>query len=106
MKFDWVSNTAGSWNWGFIVAGVGVIVIAIVWFADWHHKREIRATVFASLDNALHGGQFAEGGYLHGANALEIAYDMHLYCEDVAGTWSDDEIFPYVEEWLRERGPK
>jgi len=74
------------------------------WF-ERRERRKLRSTVFGSLDNAWSGGCFnaAEAGYLHEMTAREIAADMELYCEDVSG-YDQNELLPYVEQWLYAKG--
>jgi hypothetical protein len=61
----------------------------------------IRSAVFDNLNSALASGQFEPGGYLHGADADEIALDLVVFAADL-DSQTDGVVLPFVQEWLVE----
>jgi hypothetical protein len=61
----------------------------------------LRQRVFDNLNSALDGAQFEMGGYLHGADADEIALDLIVFAADLDGE-TDSAVLPFVTEWLAE----
>lgn len=60
---------------------------------------DTRYKVFQELNAAREGRQFEPYGYLHGGTPEEVAYDMALYAETVAG-YSEADLLPHVRDWM------
>lgn len=98
-------------NYGYLVAAVGLAVLAGAYVNDLVRASKLRRLVFANLDSAHEGGQFdGDGysndsgpGYLYGMTAPDVADDMELYCEDAVG-YNALELLPHVQRWMQLRG--
>jgi hypothetical protein len=94
----------------FYYLGVAVLACALfAWLnARMTKARVLRRLVWQNLDSAHEGRQFdndgVHAGYLYGMGAAEVANDMSIYCEDLAGVYDEEELFPHVQAWMLDKG--
>lgn len=98
-----VMNWEQAAGWVTIGSGaLGMLIAGVLWVMS--QRRQLRASVFANLDNAYAMGQFDPlDGYLHGMTPDDIAYDLTCYAADLEHR-KHSELRPYVLQWMQYRG--
>jgi hypothetical protein len=81
-----------------------VVIVAnlafIVFGRAYERNKQLRRSVFTSLDEAKRNGHFNRGGSCHGMSAEHLAQYMALYAVDYDGGYYTIDILPYVRQWM------